>query len=307
MLLASLTFHAGLAATVAFSVRPGASNPKEEAITPLADAPSILLLRTKAASLSTPPVAAKPPVVVAIAKPSAAFRSPPLIPIEKTTPAVTEPTALALEANPNAHVRAIAPESILSPNPAPRLNNAGGIVFILDISGSMYEPCAGSTRIALARQCLARQIIALKNGTPFAITLYALRAYNSGPLVAANDATRGAAIRFIMREVDCGGGTNLPAGFASAQRLHPGALVLVTDGDLNSTAFSLAAKTRELLGPYGECPNLTIVGISPRASEQAEPLLQSLADQEGGTYRTQPSEAGAELITSASSALKPSP
>jgi hypothetical protein len=171
----------------------------------------------------------------------------------------------------------------------------------------MYEPYAGSTRIARARQYLTRQIAALKTGTPFAITLYALRACNSGPLVAASDATRGAAVRFIMHEIDCGGGTNLPAGFASAQQLHPGALVLVTDGDLNSTGYSLAAKTRELLGPEGQCPNLTIIGIAPRTTEQAEPLLQSLADQEGGSYRAQPSEASMELITSASNALKPSP
>jgi hypothetical protein len=307
MLLASLAFHVGLAVTVAFSILPGASNSPAAPITPVADAPSILLLRSRATPtfVSTQSVTANPPPVVAIAKLPAVFPSPASVPIEKVAPVIESP-ALALEANPNAHVRAIAPDSVLSPNPAPPLNSAEGIVFILDISGSMYEPYAGSTRIALARQCLARQIAALKNGTPFAITLYALRACNSGPLVAANDATRGAAVRFVMREVDCGGGTNLPAGFASAQQLHPGALVLVTDGDLNSTAFSLAAKTRDLLGPYGQCPNLTIIGIAPRTSEQAEPLLQSLADQEGGTYRAQP-EASAEFITSASSALKPSP
>ena len=47
------------------------------------------------------------------------------------------------------------------------------MVFILDISGSMYEPYAGSTRLAYARQTLSRRIRALKDGTPFAITLYA--------------------------------------------------------------------------------------------------------------------------------------
>ena len=59
------------------------------------------------------------------------------------------------EANPNAHVAALPPEAVLSPCPAPRLDGANGVVFILDISGSMYEPYAGSTRLACARQILA--------------------------------------------------------------------------------------------------------------------------------------------------------
>ena len=93
------------------------------------------------------------------------------------------------------------------------------MVFILDVSGSMYEPYAGSTRLAYARQVLSERIQALKDGTPFAITLYAERTRTSGPLVAANNATRDAAVRFIMQDVDCGGGTNLPLGFSSAQKI----------------------------------------------------------------------------------------
>jgi hypothetical protein len=213
--------------------------------------------------------------------------------------------ALALETNPNAHIEALPPEAVLSPTPTPRLDSANGVVFILDISGSMYEPYAGSTRLAYARQALSTRIRSLKDGTPFAIVLYALRACSSGPLVAANDATRDAAVRFIQRDVDCGGGTNLPAGLVSAEQLHPGSLVLVSDGDLNISAFNLMARASGILGPEGHGPDLTIVGIAPRPNAGAEQLLQGLADRQGGTFQVEEFESETPLLTSTSSAIKP--
>jgi len=222
-----------------------------------------------------------------------------------STPTIMPPPALALEANPNAHVQALPPEAVLSPNLAPHLNGADGVVFLLDISGSMYEPYASSSRLVSARQTLSRRIRALKDGTPFAITLYAQRACNSGPLVAANDATREAAVHFIMREADCGGGTNLPAGFASAQQLQPGALVLVSDGDLNISAVNLAIQARGILGPKGHCPGLIIVGIAPRSDAGDDRLLQGLADQQGGTYCAEQFEGNTDLVTSTAGLTKP--
>jgi hypothetical protein len=305
MLTVSLAFHVSVAAGITLSYFHGSVIPV--AASPEAAPPIVMVLHSE----ETPalpfrqPALAKPAIrIIALTSP-AALPSPAQPLVGKARPAVTPPPALALEANPNAHIQALPPEAVLSPSPAPHLNGAGGVVFLLDISGSMYEPFAGSTRLAFARETMSRQIRALKNGTPFAITLYALSARASGPLVAANDATREAAVRFIMRDADCGGGTNLPAGLASAEQLHPGALVLVSDGDLNTTAFNLAAKARDILGPEGHCPNLTIVGIAPRANTGDERLLQGLADQQGGTYYVEQFESDPSLLTSASSVAKP--
>ena len=310
MLLASLALHVGLAMGIALSYFHGATMPVvalSETTTPAA---TVMLLRSEETpDLPFPqPTAAKPAVAPSVVTSQVAALPTPAQPlVEKALPAsaMTPPPALALEANPNAHIQALPPEAVLSPNPAPHLNGADGVVFILDISGSMYEPYAGSTRLAFARETLSRQIRALKDGTPFAITLYAQRACASGPLVAANNATRAAAVRFIMRDVDCGGGTNLPAGLATAQQLHPGALVLATDGDLNTTAFNLMPQALDILGPEGHCPGLTIVGIAPRANTGDERLLQGLADQQGGTYGAEQFEGNTELVTSATSAIKP--
>jgi Mg-chelatase subunit ChlD len=210
---------------------------------------------------------------------------------------VPQPPTVALEANPNADLQALPPEAILSPSPAPHLNGHDAVVFILDVSGSMYEPYAGSTRLAFARETLCRRISALKNGAPFAVTLYAERARNSGPLVAASAATREAARRFVMEDVDCGGGTNLPEGLASARQLDPGRLVVVTDGDLNMNLPELLTKSRAILGPAGHGPALTVIGIDPRARSGDEEVLKSIADQQGGAYLREHVASSAELLT----------
>jgi Mg-chelatase subunit ChlD len=201
------------------------------------------------------------------------------------------------EANPNANLPLPKPEAVLSPNPPPPLNSREGIVFLLDVSGSMYEPHAGSTRLMLARQELSRQIRSLKNGTPFAITIYAQTGRNSGPLVAASDVTREAAVRFIMEDFDCGGGTNLPAGFASAQELHAGHIILVSDGDLNMNQTDLSAQAQRILGTPGHGPALNIVAICPRSSTDAERLLQGLADQQNGNYNVEQAGEKTALLT----------
>jgi hypothetical protein len=289
MVILSLALHGVLAGSIALLHWRG---PATLASTNSSPVPSeVILLRSQ--QIAGVPLAAPAPPRPIAAIPLAA----PLPPAPTPAPTISAtPAALALEANPNAHVRALPPEAVLSPTPPPRLNGRDGVVFILDVSGSMYEPYAGSTRLALARQELARRIEALKDGTPFAITLYAQNARNSGPLVAAGNATRDAAVRFIMRDVDCGGGTNLPAALASAAGLHTGSLVLASDGDLNIAAYKLQTAVQAILGTgHG----LTVIGIGPRPNTTAEPLLQGLADQQGGVYIAQQFERNSRLLTSA--------
>jgi len=207
-------------------------------------------------------------------------------------------SAFAVEANPNANIPPPKPDSLLSPVPPPILNNKNGVVFLLDVSGSMYEPYAGSTRLMFARQAMSQHIRALKDGTPFAIALYAQIGRGSGPLVAATDATREAAVRFIMQDFDCGGGTNLPAGLATAEELHPGQIVLVSDGDLNISPRDLLRDADHILSMHDHGPALTIIGVAPRPNTNAESILQSLADQQGGNYVAAQSDNPAELLTS---------
>ena len=265
--------------------------------------PTLTLVKQEPVPKAKPPV--RPMVAPLVAKtpvPAPDIKQPSPV---TTLAAKPEAHAPAPEINPNAHVAVLPPEAALSPTPPPNLDGAKGIVFVLDISGSMYEPCDGTTRIACARKALALRIRELKNGTPFAIVLYAQQACASGPLVAASDVTRDAAVRFIMRDVDCGGGTNLPAGLAAATQLRTGSLVLVTDGDLNMSPYNLLPRVRDLLGSPGQGPTLTVLGIAPRLSTANDRLLQSIADQQDGSYQLEQLDSEPSLLTSTASPTKP--
>ncbi len=285
MLAVSLAVHGFLAGSVAISSYRGSAPsipPHVEKLTTLslvypkpapvkpATAPSVKHTQVKALAAVSPaaPPSSAPPHVVAL-------------PV--TTSAL--PALAGAEANPNANLPPPVPDSVLTPVPAPRLDGTKGVVFILDVSGSMYEPYEGATRLAFARRELSDRVRALTDGTPFAVVLYAETARASGPLVAANAATREAAVRFLMRDVNCEGGTNLPAGLAAARALNTGALVLATDGDLNISGTDLMLQAREILGETGSAPSMLILGIAPRLDTTAEHLLQDLAGLEGGTYR----------------------
>jgi hypothetical protein len=148
----------------------------------------------------------------------------------------------------------------------------------------MYEPFNGTTRLNLAREEMAERLRGLPDGTPFAVVLYAQSSIPSGPLVAANNATREAAVRFVAQDADCGGGTNLPEGLEAAARLHTGRIVLVTDGDLNATAYLLENKMHEILGRAGRSPDLDVVAIAPRVNVGADRLLEGLAEAQGGSF-----------------------
>jgi len=177
---------------------------------------------------------------------------------------------------------AISAQTILAGRGGPNLT--GGVVFLVDISGSMYEPYAGATRLALARKFIDRQIEALPNGTPFAIALYGETTKRSGPLVPASAATRAAAEQYLAQDYDCGGGTNLPAGLDDAEELRPSSVVLVTDGDLNIADDKLMKEARRILGQPG--PRLSVFGIAPRGNTGDEQLLEDLVHQQEGSYQS---------------------
>ncbi len=202
--------------------------------------------------------------------------------------------ALALQDKSRAQLRAA---DLLNPGSPPRVNSAEGIVFILDVSGSMYEPFSGATRLAFARQVLAQRIKSLRDGVPFALVVYGESAQRSGPLVPANDGTRAAAIRFLAREYDLGGGTNLPSGLTLAAELDMGSIVLVTDGDLNEKQTELLPQVRGILGLAGQSPALTIVGIAPRPGTGDDEILQALAAQQGGSYFVAKLAGAPDLLT----------
>lgn len=299
MLFLSITLHVVLAVGFALAYF---HRPETPAALPLDSKQPALVLVSSGIVIPEPQSLAPAKSVT-----SSVTTSVPISKIEASVPSIvphenlvaeTKPASVpTAETNPNANLPLPKPEAVLSPNPPPPLNSREGIVFVLDVSGSMYEPYANSTRLMVARQELARQIRSLKNGAPFAIAVYAQTARRSGPLIAANDATREAAVRFVMEDYDCGGGTNVAAGLASAQELHPGHIVLVSDGDLNVSQTNLSADAHRFLGEPGHGPALNVIAICPRPATDAEQLLQGLADQQNGSYSAEQADTATALLT----------
>ncbi|HEX4139872.1 MAG TPA: VWA domain-containing protein [Candidatus Methylacidiphilales bacterium] len=287
MLAVSLAVHGLIAGGVALSSCWGSAQaippriekaftlsliyPKPKPVKPTSAPPAMKRSLTRVLATSTPAMLSQP-----------ALPAPPRTITPVTKPAL--PVLAKTEPNPNAHLPPPSPDAVLAPVPAPRLDGTKGVVFILDVSGSMYEPYSGATRLAFARADLSQRVRSLPDGTPFAVVLYAKTARASGPLVAANAATREAAVRFLMRDVNCDGGTNLPTGLVAARALNTGALVLATDGDLNISCTDLMLQAQKILGEAGTCPSMLILGIAPRQDTTDEHLLQDLAGLEGGTY-----------------------
>jgi Mg-chelatase subunit ChlD len=282
MLLASVVVHLGAAIGILGHFSPGSFFPQHNASPGTPERMLLIAPERFHGAESLPSSSAS--ASLASSNPSAL----PVLPNDATSrrgQGVSSPD-LAYESKAHPQLREASWDA-LTPSQAPSLDSRAGIVFVLDISGSMYEPCAGTTRLALARRMLEKCLASLPDGTPFAVTVYGETAQTSGPLVAADATTRRAALAFIAHDFDCGGGTNLPAGLVSAQQVRPGRILVVTDGDLNAPAASLLPAVKSALAGN---PALTIVGVRPRGDTDAESLLQGLADQQGGDYLADPGE-----------------
>jgi hypothetical protein len=275
ILLMSLAFHLSLAVVLVWWLDPGITF---SAAPERAFAKMIYVLRSEPVpDRLTPPAPAHDFSHVPLNQPL----NPAGPPILATTAPASAP-ALALKDKAHLQPRGF------TDSPAPAIDPRRATVFVLDISGSMYEAYAGSTRLALARRLLAQRIESLADGTPFAIVVYGETTLRSGPLARADDASRRIALDFLARDYDCGGGTDLPAGLARAQELRPGAIVVLTDGDLNMNGRELLSKSFQVLGAKGACPALTLLAIAPRPHTDAMRLLKGLAQQQGGICQTAP-------------------
>ncbi len=169
MLAASLIVHLLVLGGAALATSFG--SPAKKLLSPVEKAPTLTFLRplpvrptsapARMAHIESQPAPLTRP---AAASSAAAPPVPAVLPVKNVAPPAVAKTAP--EANPNANLPSAAPEAVLAPVPAPKLDGTKGVVFILDISGSMYEPYAGATRLTFARQALSERVLALPDGTP---------------------------------------------------------------------------------------------------------------------------------------------
>jgi len=108
------------------------------------------------------------------------------------------------------------------------------IIFVIDLSGSMLEPAAGSdrnrTKIDVAKYELERAILGLPDDAEFNLIFYAEQAsrWRKG-LVKADRKERRAAVKFV-REMDPVGPTNIFEALDMAFRLEADTIFFLSDG-----------------------------------------------------------------------------
>ena len=159
------------------------------------------------------------------------------------------------------------------------------IVFIIDVSGSMYEKTGTTTRMARVFGELEQTIWSLAPEQKFNIVLFATKAValTAAPVNATGE-NKMRASAFLASDVDCGGTTNMGEGLALAMAMRPEMILLLTDGEADSSPDSIKAQTELLRKKF--CPSVKIyaVGFYLEAKSAPEQLLQDLTSSSNGEY-----------------------
>ncbi|MDR1304131.1 MAG: VWA domain-containing protein [Verrucomicrobiales bacterium] len=159
------------------------------------------------------------------------------------------------------------------------------VVFVVDVSGSMYEKTGTATRMARVFHELEQTVWSLGAEQQFNIVLFATRAVPlaPAPLPATAEHQRRAA-EFLAGEVDCGGTTNLGAGLALALTMRPDLLILLTDGEADSSPASIESQVELLRKRFCPAVRICAVGFYLAPDSAPERLLRSLSGSTHGEY-----------------------
>ncbi|MDD5260875.1 MAG: VWA domain-containing protein [Methylacidiphilales bacterium] len=182
-------------------------------------------------------------------------------------------------------------EKILARGAGKKLNFFGlhpagqTVIFVIDVSGSMYEKTGPVTRLKRTFDEIKQSVATLAPEQRFDIVLFASRvaSMSEKPLPATQE-NKIRAIRFLNSDVDVGGTTDLGAGLSTALGMSPDIVLLLTDGEANTGSTTILAETRYLRRKF--CPNVEIdaVGFYLETGSVPEKLLLSLTNETKGAY-----------------------
>jgi hypothetical protein len=160
------------------------------------------------------------------------------------------------------------------------------VVFLLDVSGSMFERAPdGATRMQHARRHLAEVIENLPPGREFNVVLFAGGTQRFVPApVPATDENKAAAVKFLDTLPDFEGSTDLSAGLNDALALAPGEVFVVTDG-MPNTGQPVTVPDLDTVWD-GTVPRTPIhtIGFFLERDGADEKFLRQLSEQTGGLY-----------------------
>lgn len=225
--------------------------------------------------------------------------SDPSNPTPAPAPATPAPTAPPAPARPSPAQPGAAPANSSAGSRPPRIvprgtpsvfgiaTHAPRVVFVVDVSGSMYETVpGGGTRLSAALDQVAGAVEDLEPGREFNIVLFAgSTLWFAGRPVPADEDVKHAALQFLRDDHDLDGVTDLGAGIVDALSQQPGEIILVTDGLPNTRLDTLFAEVADTQERIGRPARIHAVGCCVSAGGGAEAFLQRLCAAHRGTYR----------------------
>lgn len=185
---------------------------------------------------------------------------------------------------------------LIPAGPLPKLYSlpsGQSVVFLLDQSGSMFEPVAGTTRARLAMGQLFKWLDLVGNDNLFNIVLYARKVLTFQPTpITVSPTERKNARNFLRSENDCGGTTEFLAGLEAALNNKPDTILIITDGDLNLAPYVVLRGARELRQRLSPSTRINVLGVYVRPATGAADTLARLARENDGQLELWPSKDG---------------
>lgn len=159
------------------------------------------------------------------------------------------------------------------------------VVYLLDISGSMWRRIDARTRYEVAREEVRRSIRSLPEHVEFNIIVFADRAEGMAPEpITANAQGKQQAEDFLSRIPTMSGLTDLVAGFNLAFTMHPDSVFLLTDGVANLPDWKILEQVRHLQKQQETATRLYAVGMAPMQNNEGDQLLRKLTRAHGGSF-----------------------
>lgn len=159
------------------------------------------------------------------------------------------------------------------------------VVYLLDISGSMWRRIDARTRYEVAREEVRRSIRSLPEHVEFNIIVFADRAEGMAPEpIAATVKGKQQAEDFLSRIPNMAGVTDLVAGFNLAFAMHPDSVFLLTDGVANVPEWQILERLRDLQKQQETATRLYAVGMAPMQNSEGDQLLRKLTRAHGGSF-----------------------
>lgn len=161
------------------------------------------------------------------------------------------------------------------------------VVFLIDISGTMWNEIDGKWCFKIAQAEVEKSISVMPTEMEFNVIYYSDSVSVLSPqLLAANAENKERARRFLNSVPSMNGATDFMKGLKAAFEQKPEAIFLFTDGEMDLPKWKLPSQLDRLRESYHTKTVLFGIGFFYQKNQESLDLLQRLCFVSGGDYKT---------------------